>query len=170
MSIFNIFRSNSKDTEDPNNAKIEFGFRGEGIVYRLREKEIYIDFTYINGPRIYTDSIEKWNDGSILTIEEKEKIFTDILNFASKSHKKKLIIVINTDDPSKNLWEQVCLSNQELIKEVENTSDEEQFQFERNMYLDFVNPDNGLTIGDTEIKNEQDLDKALQSRRKIRTI
>jgi hypothetical protein len=38
------------------------------------------------------------------------------------------------------------------------------------MYLDFVNPGNGLTIGDTEIKNEQDLDKALQSRRKIRTI
>ena len=55
--------------------KIEYGFRGEGIKYRLANKSMEIEFTWINGPRIYTETITKWEDGSILTEGEKKSVF-----------------------------------------------------------------------------------------------
>jgi uncharacterized protein YeaC (DUF1315 family) len=169
MGIFDIFRSKPRSAEERDKPRIEFGFRGEDITYRLPGKELYVGFTYINGPRFYSESIEKWKDGSPLTEEEKEKVFSDVVRFL-KRKRNKPIVVINTDDPSKKLWEHLCSTNQTIIKEVEYTSDEEQLQFERNMYLGFLKAGKGLVINEAEIKNEQDLDNALRARRKKRAV
>ena len=76
-----------------------------------------------------------------------------------------MIVVINKDDTSKNVWEDICSINQSIIDNIEYISNEENYQFERNMYLDFLRTGKKVFIEETEIKNEQDLDKALQKYR-----
>lgn len=167
MSIFDFFRNKNRSASDSNKPKIEFGFRGEDSTYHLRGKEAYIYFTWCNGDRIYPDSIDKWNDGSALTDEEKERVFKDVLHFI-KRKKGKPIVVINTDDPCKNIWEHICSINQAIIDNAEYTSDEKNYQFQRNSELAYINHGGKLTIAGIEIKSEQDLDEAMEKFRKRR--
>lgn len=162
MSIFNFFRRQSEDElNNSNKPKIEFGFRGEDITYRLQGREIYISFTWCNGHRVYPDSIDRWNDGIALTNKEKERIFNDVLHYIKRT-RKSLIVVINTDDPSKDIWEHICSINQSIIDEIEYTSNAESHQFEKNMYLDFLKAGNQVFIKETEVKNEKELEEALR--------
>lgn len=162
MNIFDIFlRKNKSETKYP---KIEYGFRGEDISYQLADKNADISFTWCNGSRIYSDNINKWNNGLVMTNDEKRTVFCDVLHFV-KTNRKKPIIVINSDDSSKNLWETLCSENKTDIEMVEYTSNEENYQFERNMYLDFLKAGKILTMDGIEIKTEQDLDKLLRGRK-----
>ena len=102
-------------------SKIDYGYRGEGITYRLSNKSLDLSFTWINGPRIYTETIAKWEDGSVLTADEKKRVFIEILRFVGKKREKP-IIVINIDDPSQALWEEQCSTNGDLINKIEYTS------------------------------------------------
>ncbi len=153
MRIFDFFRRKNETSLESNKPKIEFGFRGEDITYYLDGKEAYISFTWCNGDRVYTDSIDKWKDGSALTDEEKERVINDVLHFV-KRKKGELIVVINIDDPSKNIWERICSMNQSIINEIEYTSDEENYQFERNMYLDFLKAGNKVFITSVRDKSQ----------------
>jgi len=161
MRIFDFFRNNNKTVSDSNKPKIEFGFRGEDITYHLQGKEVYISFTWCNGNRVYPDSITKWEDGTFLTNEEKERIFTDVLHYTKKT-RGKLIVVINKDDTSKNIWEHICSVNKSIVDEIEYTSDEENYQFLRNSDLNYIKNGGKLTIDGIKIKSEQDLDEAMQ--------
>ena len=118
-------------------SKIEYGFRGEDITYRSLNKSIQVGFSWVNGARLYSETIDKWEDGSNLTAEEKKRVFNEIVRFVGKNREKP-IIVINIDDPSQALWEDVCSINEILINKVEYTSKEEQYQFERDMYLELI--------------------------------
>jgi hypothetical protein len=127
-----------------------------------------LSFTWINGARIYTETIAKWDDGSILTTDEKKRIFIEVIRFVGKKGEKP-IIVININDPSRSLWEELCSNNEDLINNIEYTSKEEQYQFERKMYLEFINAGKIVKIDGIEISNEKDLDDFLQKRRKNHT-
>jgi hypothetical protein len=146
-------------------SKIEFGFRGEDITYRLSNKSMDLSFTWIKGARIYTETIAKWEDGSTLTEDEKRRVFIEVVRFVGKEMENP-IIVINTDDPSRALWEELCSINEDLINKIEYTSKEEQFQFERKMYLEFINAGKIVNIDGIDISNEKELDDFLQKRRK----
>jgi hypothetical protein len=113
----NIFDALSSEPE------MKFGFRGEDITYRLQDqdKEIYIEFTYLDGPKVYSETIARWKNGSRLTEEEKKKVFSDVVRFVMEQHKKP-IVVINTNDPSKDLWKHLCSTNQSVIEGIEYTS------------------------------------------------
>ena len=146
-------------------AKIKYGFRGEGISYRLPNKSLDLWFTWMNGARIYTETIAKWDEGSILTADEKKRVFIEVVRFVGKRDEKP-IIVINANDPSRALWEELCSTYEVLINNIEYTSREEQFQFEREMYLEFIKAGKKVNIDGIEISNEKDLDDFLQKRRK----
>jgi len=146
-------------------SKIDFGFRGEDISYHLSNKSMYVSFSWIDGARIYTESIAKWEDGSSLTAAEKKRVFIEVVRFVEKNREKP-IMVINIDDPCRALWEELCSINEVLINDIEYTSKEEQYQFERKMYLEFINAGKIVNIDGIDISNEKDLDDFLQKRRK----
>jgi hypothetical protein len=148
--------------------QISYGFRGEGIKYEFGGKKLEIDFTWINGNRIYTETISRWNDGTELSETEKKNILTDILQF-TKGWFRKSIVVINTDDPSLSLWKQVCSELSHLVKKVEYTSDEVNRQVERQMYVGILNSKGSLIINDVRIHDENQLDKVLATLRKTRS-
>ena len=162
--MFDSSRDEKKNSTEPK-SKIKYGFRGEDITYQLPDKSIELSFTWGNGNRIYTETIAKWNDGSALAEDEKIRVFNDVVRFVG-SDSELPIIVINVDDPSRALWGELCSKNQELIKNIEYTSKEEQFQHERKEYLDFINAGKKITIHGVEISNEKELDEFLQNRRK----
>lgn len=164
MSIFNFFQGKKNSSTD-NTPRIEFGFRGEGIIYQLPNKSMELWSTWVNGMRVYTETISKWKDGSFLTTEEKKQVFTDVIRFVEKKAEKP-IIVVSADDPSKRLWEELCGENQPFIKNIEYTSREEQHQVEYKMYLDFIRAGKKVTVDGFEISNENDLDKFIEKRRK----
>jgi hypothetical protein len=155
------FSSLRTKPNDPNETRIEFGFRGENLIYHRTNRVIEVTFTFINGFRIYTDDIKKWKDGSALIESEQEKVFNDLIIFINEERGKP-VIVINKDDPSKNLWERLCKENQSLIGKSEYTSDEEGFQFRQKMFLDILKHGKKLKINDVEIANEKDLDKTME--------
>jgi hypothetical protein len=169
MSLFHIFFRKTKKTEECNDPKMEIGSRGEDVIYFLNDNKICIGFTPLNKPRINSESIDKWEKGFGLTENEKEKVFIDVIQFIKKEYKKP-IVIINIDDPSRNLWENLCKKYQKFIKDIEFTSDEEQMQFERNMFLDVLQSGKELAINETDIKNVQELDNFLAAHKKKRSV
>ncbi|HEX8709435.1 MAG TPA: hypothetical protein VF723_14415 [Pyrinomonadaceae bacterium] len=169
MSIFDIFRRKTDDKSESGGPKIEFGLRGEDITYRLPDKEMYIQFTWINWPRVYTESMDKWKDGSMLTKEEKKKVFGDVVNFIRRKRKMP-IVVINSDDPSKDVWEHLCSLNQPVVKGIEYTSDEEDYRSERSMWLECIKAGKGVVLDGVEVRSEKELDEAMQRLRKGRAV
>ena len=162
MSVFDIFRSKG------DGPRMKFGFRGENIFYSLSDKEIELEYTWINGPRVYTESIDRWRDSSPMTEDEKRKVFSDVVHFV-KRKAKKAIIVINSDDPSKELWEQLCSLNQSVIHDIEYTSDEDQYQFDRSMWLGFIMAGKSINFDGVEVRSEEELDEVMRKRRRSRT-
>ena len=141
--------------------KISYGSgRAEWITYELAGKKVDIDFTWLEGNRIYTETIHRWSTNELISEDEKKKILTDVLQF-TKGWFRKSIVVINTDDLSRPLWEQVCGEVPNLIKEIEYTSDEQNRQYNRQMYLEMLNSKGGLVIDDVPIRTERELDAML---------
>ena len=172
MKLFDMFRRKSKDETDEElekkGIKIKFGFREEGLIYQQAGKEIYVGFTWVNGNKIYPDEIKKWKDGGRLTEHEQEHVFLDLLDFVGRK-KGKPIVVINTDDASKSLWDDLCSRNNSLIEKIEYTSDEEDVQWNRERILKDLSSDlfkeGKLTtgVGGIRVNNEQELEMALAS-------
>ena len=148
-----------RDLQDKE-VKIERGFRGEGIKYEVGNKSLEMDFAWGNGDRLYTETIAEWNDGRRLTIEEKKSVFVDTLNFLGGPYRK-TIVVINTDDEACPLWKELSDQHSEAVEKVEYWCNEQQRQFERNMYIEILNSQASLEIEGTPIKTEEQLDKVL---------
>ena len=161
--VDNFHRKKNSSSEPK--SKIEYGYRREDITYQLPNKAMELSFSWIDGARIYTETIAKWKDGSIPSQDVKMKVFNEVVRFVGKRGELP-IIVINADDPNKSLWEELCSTNQALIKNIEYTSKAEQYQFERKMYLEFINAGKIVNIDGIDISNEKDLDDFLQKRRK----
>lgn len=155
----------SSKIRDEAHPKISYGSRGEGISYEVGGKKVEIDFTWINGNRIYTETISRWNDGTKISDAEKKKILTEILRFA-KGWFRKSIVVINTDDPSQSLWKKVCAEAAHWVKKIEFTSNEMHHHIERQMYVGILNSKGSLTINDITIRDENQLDEVLTALRK----
>jgi hypothetical protein len=164
MSILDRFvRGDGTPLNDA--ARISFGFRGEGVNYQRQGNRLVVDFTWIGGPRVYPDSITKWSGGSALTDDEKITLFREVLQFVTVEEAPPTV-VINSDAPSRTLWEQVCASNAALVAAIEYTSDETERARERDMYLSTLRAGRELSVDGVDIRDEHDLDRVLQRRRR----
>jgi len=169
MKLFDIFRRKPDDKLDEEleqqDIKIKFGFKGEDLIYQQAGKEIVVGYDWIKGNRIYADDIKKWNDGSKLTQQEQEQVFINLINFVGRKNGKTIVIIINTDDRSKPLWEDLCTSNKTLIDKIEYTSDEDFVEYNRKINLENLKRGGKVknVIDGIEINNEEDLERALAS-------
>lgn len=143
--------------------RIEFGSRGEEITYKWANNALEVGFSYLNGPRIYSDTIDRWSSGAGLTEDERTTVFGDILSFVNE-RRGKPTVVINTDDAARIQWERLCSANRTMVKAIEYTSNRQNVQLERDMYLEVLRAGKELTIDGREISTEQELDKVLQTR------
>ena len=168
VAAFERWRTGATQEGDRVNApQLRFGFRGENITYRDPQgREMEITFTHMNGARIPLDSMSAWTDGSPLTDEEKGVALAHVLPFA-KRHFEKSVVVINTDDPSRALWERLCTEHRPLIERVEHTSDQEQLELQRSAFRGMLATGRVL-VDDVEVTSEEELDRFLEARRKRR--
>jgi hypothetical protein len=148
--------------------RLSFGFRGEGINYQRQGQGLVVDFTWIGGPRVYPDSIAKWSGGTLLTDDEKMTVLHEVLQFVTLEEGRPTVVV-NSDAPSRMLWEQVCSSNAALVAAIEYTWDETEFARERDGYLSAVRAGRELSVDGVDIRDEHDLDTVLQRRRRRRS-
>ena len=162
-ALLDMFGSDDRKPGDP---ELEFGFRGEGITYRSAGKELEIAFGYMKGARIYTETINAWNDGTPLSDEEKASVFASVLTFVKRNFRKS-IVIINADDPSKALWERLCASHRGIIGDIEYTSDAEKTASMRSAFLPFAQMGK-LVIDGTPVKDEKTLDRVLEELTKKR--
>ena len=142
--------------------RLQLSVPGEGVSYSMPDKTLYVAWTHIDGQRIYTDSIDKWEKGATLTAIEKSTAFMDIVAYMRKQTREKLIIVINSDF-DRTFWENECEKLKNEIKSIEYTSDKEKDDFLYNMYLETIP---NLTIDGIKISNKADLDNYWQTRKK----
>ncbi|HEY0996544.1 MAG TPA: hypothetical protein VGD77_11185 [Gemmatimonadaceae bacterium] len=148
----------------PSRGELSFGFRGEGITYRLGGRALEVGFSYMGGPRLYAEGIGRWSDGTALTDDEKAEAFQAIVRFV-KAAGGKPTVVVNGDDPSAATWERLCADNRRFVAGIERSSDEQQLQLQRSMYLLTLQAGKGLTIDDTRITTEGELDDYLRTHR-----
>lgn len=151
-----IQRLFSKTGKQNNFPKISLGFRLEDIEYETETKSLYIVSTFVDGRRLYTDSIDKWKDETALTNFEKEEIFRQVVEFINEKGKTKPIIVINVDY-DKELWERLCNKYKEQVKEIEYDSNEKKETFQYNMLLQAIQNNGTLMFDDKVIKTEEEL-------------
>ena len=166
MSILSRFAQGVGGTPD-DAPRISFGFRGEGINYQRQGQGLTVDFTWIGGPRVYPDGIATWSCGTLLTDDEKLTVLREVLQFVTLEDGRPTVVV-NADDPSRTLWEEVCSSNAALVAAIEHTSDETEFARERDGYLSAVRAGKELSVDGVDIRDERDLDAVLQRRRRRR--
>ncbi|UTW61493.1 hypothetical protein KFE98_15960 [bacterium SCSIO 12741] len=108
---------------------IQYGFRGEGILYKFKGKEFEIWSTWGNGRRIYLDEIyphEKF------TIEEKRIMFKDIVAFSKWKMELPIIVYTSISDDA-HIWRELCIEFKDSIKSVETSTEEENLQSQYNM-------------------------------------
>lgn len=156
----------SGDTKSSKFPKISWGHRLEGIEYEIENNSLYIDSTFIDGRKIYTDSIKSWSDNQAISQIDKANIFNHIIQFANKKSSDKPIVVINIDY-DKEFWEQICNENSELIKEVQYDSDKQKDEFQFNYLLDSVRKNGILIFDDKTIKTESEFLEYWNNRSKI---
>ncbi len=153
--------------DDASAPAIAFGFRGEDVDYRRRGLTLSVAFTWIGGPRLYPGSITRWSDGGRLTDEDKSNVFRDVLQFVAREGERPTV-VINVDDASRALWDEVCSANAPLVTAVEYTSDDAEHAREREMYLSSLRAGKGLSVDGVEIRDEHDLDAVIKRRQRNR--
>ena len=140
--------------------ELAFGFRGEGITYRSAGRELEIAFDYMKGARLYTETIQRWNDGATLNDEEKSIVFARALSFV-RGHFEKLVVVINSDDSSQPLWKRLCEAHRDMIAEIDYTSDAAKAASLRRTFLPFAQMGK-LVIDGAEVRDEKTLDRVLE--------
>jgi len=142
--------------------RLKLSVPGEGVSYSMPDKTMYVAWTHIDGQRIYTDSIEKWENGTTLTTLEKSTAFEDIVAYLRKQTKEKLIIVINTDN-DENFWKAECEKIKNDIKAIEYTSNKAKDDFTYSLLLADVP---NLTIDGQKIRTKEELDNNWLTRMK----
>jgi hypothetical protein len=152
------------DTPDPHppptSPHLEFGFRGEDITYRAVGGEAEISFTYIRGPRIYTDSMKGWKDGRPFTAAERREILGHTVAFVRKQRELPTIVV-NVDDPLAAEWFAICEEMRGAIAGVERTSDQDYRDTQKKMMMGFLKAGKGVTANGMHLRTEEDVDRFL---------
>ncbi|MEO1487561.1 MAG: hypothetical protein AAFU57_17630 [Bacteroidota bacterium] len=101
---------------------IKFGFRGEGILYKLNGKEYEIGSTWVEGLRIYFDDLR--NTG--LNETQKTMIFEEIVQFVNHNDSQKPIICFTSDYDDAALWKKLAKEFYQKINGIEVTTIKEQ--------------------------------------------
>jgi hypothetical protein len=166
MNILDIFRRKTKNQSERVESKIHFESLGEGIIYSLPDKYINLGIAWVKEPtlytpRLYTETMNKWKDGSTLKNAEKQRVFNEVVRFIGKKNEKP-IIVISLEDSSKDFWEKLCSENLSFITGVEYTFAEKHRHFNQKLCLDLIEAGKRVIISRTEIRNEKELDEYLQ--------
>ncbi len=142
---------------------IKYGFRGEGILYQLGNKQLEIWSTWIDGRRIYLDDI---TGGQQLNKEQKESLLREIVEFTNWN-KEKPIIVYTNDSHDAKLWRTLCMELCDSIKSVETSATEEneleQYNF---MKAELETGRATFNVDGRILKSIKDLDKYWNSKRK----
>ena len=112
--------SNQVIGEPSREPEISFGFRGEDLNYRRGERALQAGFTWVNGPRLYPDTIRAWRDGTALGAEEQAMVFRDLLAFLVRGGELP-IVVIDRDGASRFVWERVAREKPALVSAIEYT-------------------------------------------------
>jgi hypothetical protein len=162
----NIFRRKTKDQSESVEAQIIFESLGEGIVYSLPDKHMNLQIAWVKEPMLYTprlctETMNKWGDGSNLKTAEKERVFSEVVRFIGKKNEKP-IIVISLEDSSKDLWGKLCSGNLSLITGVEYTAVGKHLHFNQKLCLELIEAGKRVIINRTEIRNEKEIDEYLQ--------
>jgi len=147
----------------PEKPKIDFGHRCESIYYRWKERSILLNISRGFGSRavISTNDIKRWNGPVGMTREEKQKVFTDVLEFVSRRRGKAIIVEIDRMDPDRPLWESLCALYKDVVCLVEYTSDEVACRMRRETVLEALKKHGRLAIEGMEISSEEQLDEVL---------
>jgi hypothetical protein len=141
---------------------MRYDIRGEEVSYLLGDKKLSVAWTHVDGQRIYTDSIDTWDDGAQLTAFEKSAILKDIVLYIKKQTRERPIVVINTDF-DKAFWETECNQLKMEISATEYTSEREKDEFLYRMFLEAIP---NLTIEGVKISTKEDLDSYWATRKK----
>jgi hypothetical protein len=132
--------------------KISFGFKGEDIEYVTENNSLCISSTFIGGRKIFTDSIQNWKNGELISEDDKTNIFRQVIQFVNKKSDKP-IIVINVDH-DKLFWESLCKECKDQIKTTEFDSDRQKEEFQFNYLLSGIQK-GGILVSDGQtIKTE----------------
>jgi len=137
---------------------IKYGFRGEGIIYQLENKEIEFGCytTWMKGCRIYLDDVFT---GGRLSETQKRTIFEEVIGF-SNWNKEKPIIVYTSDMPDSKLWQTLCYELRDSIKGVETSTSAENEQARYNMMKkDLETGRSTYNIDGWVLKTVEDLDQ-----------
>ena len=142
----------------PASPHLEFGFRGEDISYRAEGGAAEISFTYMNGPRIYTDSMTGWKDGRPFTAAERREILGHTVAFVRKQRELPTIVV-NVDDPLAAEWFAICEELRGAIAGVERISDQYYRDTQKKMMMGFLKAGKGVTANGMHLRTEEDVDR-----------
>ncbi|MEW7292885.1 hypothetical protein [Aquimarina sp. 2304DJ70-9] len=135
---------------------IKFGFRGEGIIYKLDGKEYELSSTWIDGIRIHFDDLTKTD----LNVNQKTKMFAEIIQFVNKRDNEKPIICYNSDYKDAELWKRLSSEFSSKIKDVEISDvEKENIALYKNMSDDLITGLAEINIKGLRIKTVKDLDK-----------
>ena len=140
---------------------LEFGFRGEDITYHDGDKLVEISFTYMKGPRIYTDSIERWNDGAALTDDERREVLGRAVAFVRR-HRERPVVVVNTDDPFAARWMSICEELRGEIDSVKTDSDAEHRAYLKKMLMTSLAAGKGVIVDGTRLSTEEEIDRHVE--------
>ncbi|MBT3363042.1 MAG: hypothetical protein HN929_10080 [Chloroflexi bacterium] len=170
MSLFDLFRRK----RDPNKPSIKFGFKGEQIEYRLRDKSIVIGFAYRDGAKLYTEDIKKWDEDIAgqaynLSHGEKTQVFSDVLDFVC-TKRNQPTVVINKDDADKTIWEKICSNYTGRIKDIEYTSDQQNIEAIKQEWMDALAAGEKVIVDDIEIENGKDIDAIIEKMKSIKGL
>ena len=139
-----------------NFSHIKYGFRGEGIIYKLNGKEYEVWSTCFEGITIYIDDLS--NTG--LNDDQKTKMFSEIIQFVIEKEKEKPVVYYNSDYQDAKLWNKLTAEFSSQIKGTEVSNiDEDNISLYKNM-SDSLKA--GLTehnIRGLKIRTIKDLDK-----------
>ncbi|AZQ57305.1 hypothetical protein EJ994_00210 [Maribacter sp. MJ134] len=139
-----------------NFSHIKFGFRGEGIIYKLNKKKYEVWSTYFEGITIFIDDLS--NVG--LNDEQKTKIFSEIIQFVNENEKEKPVVYYNSDYKDAKLWEKLTTKFSSLIKGTEvSTIEEDNIRLYKNMSDSLKTGLAEHNIRGLKIRTIKDLDK-----------
>lgn len=144
-------------TDKTNNfSHIRFGFRGEGIFYKLNGKEYELWSTWVDGTRIHIDDLTKTD----LNENQKTKMFAEIIQFVNQKDNEKPIICYNSDYQDAKLWERLSIKFSSEIKNVEISNiQKDNINLYKNMSEDLKTGLAEINIRGLKIKTIKDLDK-----------
>jgi hypothetical protein len=166
MSILDIFRQKTMNQSENAESRIDFESYGEGIIYSLPDRSMNFNIGWVKEqtlytPRLYTETMNKWKDGTSLNNDERKRVFSEVVIFIGKKNEKP-IVVISLDDSSRVFWEKLCSENLSLITGVEYTFTGKHRNFNQKLGLDLIAAGKRVIISGTEIRNEKEFNEYLQ--------